>query len=93
MKKINSIFLFILFFFLYSCSNLEIVLKDSNINNPYKNKTSLSFEGNNKELFVEEYFKYFGNVEKNQYSLFVSYKENTTNRIVKTNQVVSKTCP
>jgi hypothetical protein len=78
-------------FFVFSCSNIEFVLKDyQQINNPLKNKTTLVFDKNSNEKFVRQLYSYFGNIEKSEYTLKTAFLEKKENRIVKNNQVAEK---
>ena len=79
-----------LLFFILSCSNVDFVLKDSSLTNPLKNKTSLIIDKNSEERFVRSLYSYFGNNEKNEYILKISFLEKKENRIVKNNQVAEK---
>tara|TARA_B100001093_G_scaffold454559_1_gene464000 strand:- start:43 stop:528 length:486 start_codon:yes stop_codon:yes gene_type:complete len=79
-----------LFFFIFSCSNIELVLKDSSLTNPLKNKTSLFTNKNSEERFVRGLYTYFGNNEKYDYILKTTFLEKKENRIVKNNQVAEK---
>ena len=79
-----------LLFFIFSCSNIELVLKESNITNPLKNKTSLFIDKNSEERFVRSLYSYFGNNEKYEYILKTTFVEKKENRIVKNNQVAEK---
>jgi hypothetical protein len=66
------------------------VLKDSSLTNPLKNKTSLIIDKNSEERFLRSLYSYFGNNEKNEYILKISFLEKKENRIVKNNQVAEK---
>ena len=79
-----------LLFFIFSCSNVEFVLKDRNLINPLKNKTSLLIDKNSEERFVRGLHTYFGNNEKYDYILKTVFLEKKENRIVKNNQVAEK---
>ena len=50
--------IFIIFFFILSCSNIEFVVKD---NNKLKNKTYIIAEGNESAGFTRELYYFFGN--------------------------------
>ena len=80
----------ILLFFVFSCSNIEFVLKDSSLTNPLRNKTSLLIDKNSEERFVRSLYSYFGNNEKYEYILKTVFLEKKENRIVKNNQVAEK---
>ena len=81
---------FTLFFFIFSCSNIEFVLKDSSPINPLKNKTMLLVDKNSEEKFVRGLYSNFGNNEKYEYILKTTFLEKKENRIVKNNQVAQK---
>ena len=85
-KYITSALLFLIF----SCSNIEFVLKDRNLTNPLKNNTSLLIDKNSEERFVRGLYSYFGNSEKYEYILKTTFLEKKENRIVKKNQVAEK---
>lgn len=77
-------------FFVFSCSNVEFVFKDSNITNPLKNKTFLFVDKNTDERFTSRIYSYFGNNKDYDYILSTNFLERKTNRIVKNNQVAEK---
>ena len=77
-------------FFIFSCSNIEFVLQDSNQTNPIKEKTLLLIDKNSEERFVRSLYSYFGNNEKYEYILKTTFLEKKENRIVKNNQVAEK---
>ena len=79
-----------LLFFIFSCSNIEFVLKDSILTNPLKNKTLLLIDKNSDQRFVKSLYSYFGNNEKYEYILKTVFLEKKENRIVKNNQVAEK---
>ena len=79
-----------LLFFVFSCSNIELVLKDSALTNPLKDKTMLLIDKNSNDMFVRELYSNFGNNETYEYILKTKFSENKENRIVKTNQVAEK---
>ena len=78
-------------FFIFSCSNIEFVLKDSSPTNPLKNKTVLLIDKYSEERFVRGLYSYFGNNEKYDYILKTTFLEKKENRVVKNNQVAEKT--
>ena len=82
---------FALLLFIFSCSNIEFVLKDSNLKNPLKNNTMLLVDKNSEERFVRGLYSNFGNNEKYEYILKTTFLEKKENRIVKNNQVAEKT--
>ena len=79
-----------LFFFIFSCSNIEFVLKDTSATNHLKSKTSLLINKSSEERFVRSLYSYFGNSEKYDYILKTAFLEKKENRIVKNNQVAEK---
>ena len=62
MIKKYIIYSFLLFVF--SCSNIEYVLKDSGQINPLKDKTALLIGKNTEEKFIRGLYSYIGNNEK-----------------------------
>ena len=81
---------FTLLFFIFSCSNIEFVLKDNNQASPLKDKTLLLIDKNSEERFVRGLYSYLGNSEKYDYILKTKFLERKENRIVKNNQVAEK---
>ena len=81
---------FTLFFFIFSCSNIEFTLKNSGPTNPLKNKTMLLVDKNSEEKFVRGLYSNLGNNEKYEYILKTTFLEKKENRIVKNNQVAEK---
>jgi len=81
---------FTLLLFIFSCSNIEFVLKDSNLKNPLKNNTVLLVDKNSEERFMRGLYSNFGNNEKYEYILKTTFLEKKENRIVKNNQVAEK---
>ena len=81
---------FSVFFFIFSCSNVEFVLKDGSQTNPLKEKTILLINKNSEERFINRLYTYFGNSEKYEYILKTTFLETKENRIVKSNQVAEK---
>ena len=79
-----------LLFFVFSCSNIEFVLKDNVLTNPLKDKTMLLIDKNSEDRFVRRLYSRFGNNETYEYILKTKFSENKENRIVKTNQVAEK---
>ena len=77
-------------FFIFSCSNIELVLKDNNQTNLLKEKTILLIDKNTEERFVRGLYSYFGNNVKYEYILKTKFLERKENRIVKKNQVAEK---
>ena len=79
-----------MFFFIFSCSNIEFVLKDKSLTNPLKNKTALLIDKNSEERFTSGLYSYFGNNEVYDYILKTKFSEKKENRIIKNNQVAEK---
>ena len=77
-------------FFIFSCSNIEFVLKNSSQTNPLKEKTMLLMDKNSEERFVSALYSYFGNNGNYEYILKTTFLERKENRIVKNNQVAEK---
>ena len=86
-KKISAPLLFILIF---SCSNIELVLKDKGTPNPLKNNVTVVVSGEEKERYVRSLYSFFGENKNNKYILITSILETKENRIVKKNQVAQK---
>ena len=76
--------------FIFSCTNIEFVLKDSSQTNPLKNKTALLMDKNLEKRFVKGLYSNFGNSEKYEYILKTTFIERKENRVVKNNQVAEK---
>ena len=77
-------------FFIFSCSGIELVLKDSSQTNPLKDKTTLLMNKSSDERFARGLYSYFGNNEKYDYILKTKFLEKKENRIIKNNQVAEK---
>ena len=80
----------VLLFFVFSCSNIEFVLKDKTQTNPLKNNTLLLVDKNNEERLTRSLYSFFGNNKEGEYILKTKLLERKTNRIVKNNQVAEK---
>jgi len=85
-KYIGCVFLFLVF----SCSNIELVLKDNGLLNTLRDNTGLIIDKNSEERFVIALHSYFGNNEVYDYILKTKFLEKKENRIVKNNQVAEK---
>jgi hypothetical protein len=85
-KYLTSFF----FLFIFSCTNIEFVLKDGSQTNPLKDKTILLMDKNLEKRFVKGLYSNFGNSEKYEYILKTTFIEKKENRIVKNNQVAEK---
>ena len=76
--------------FIFSCTNIEFVLKDNGQTNPLKDKTVLLMDKNLEERFVQGLYSNFGNTKQFEYILKTTFIEKKENRIVKNNQVAEK---
>ena len=79
-----------LLFVVFSCSNIEFVLKDNTQTNPLKNKTVLLIDKNTEEKFTRGLYSFFGNNENYEYILKTKFLEKKENRVIKNNQVAEK---
>ena len=79
-----------LLLFIFSCNNIEFVLKDNSQTNQLKNRTLLLMDKNLEKRFVKGLYSNFGNNEKFEYILKTTFIEKKENRIVKNNQVAEK---
>ena len=79
-----------LLFFVFSCSNIDLVLKDDSQTNPLKDKTTLLIDKGSEEIFKRSLYSYFGNSESYEYILKTKFSESKENRVVKKNQVAEK---
>tara|TARA_B100001063_G_scaffold59873_1_gene54078 strand:+ start:978 stop:1463 length:486 start_codon:yes stop_codon:yes gene_type:complete len=77
-------------FFIFSCSNIEFVLKDNIQTNPLKDKTTLLIDKDTEDEFVRSLYSYIGNNKEYEYILKTKFLEKKENRIVKNNQVAEK---
>ena len=77
-------------FFIFSCSNIEFVLKDNIQTNPLKDKTTLLIDKDTEDEFVRSLYSYIGNNNEYEYILKTKFLEKKENRIVKNNQVAEK---
>lgn len=87
---IKKYIFFIIFFFIVSCSNVDLVLKDTNQQNQIKNNTRILLVSAKNEKFTRELYSFFGNYKNYDYILKTSFVEKKENRIVKKNQVAEK---
>jgi len=76
--------------FIFSCTNIDFVLKDDSQTNPLKGKTILLMDKNLENRFVKGLYSNFGNNKKYEYILKTTFIEKQENRIVKKNQVAEK---
>ena len=81
---------FVLLFFVFSCSNIEFVMKENNQLNQLRDKTVLLVPGGTEERFSRELYSFFGKNKGSEYILKTTFLEKKENRIVKTNQVAEK---
>ena len=79
-----------LLFFLFSCGNIDFMLKEDSITNPLKNKTLLLMDKDSEERFMRRLYFYFGNEKIYDFILKTKFSESKENRIVKNNQVAEK---
>jgi hypothetical protein len=76
--------------FIFSCTNIEFVLKENSQANPLRGKTVLLMDKNLEKRFVQGLYSNFGNNENPEYILKTTFIEKKENRIVKNNQVAEK---
>jgi len=81
---------YILFLFLFSCSQIDFVLSDGEEQNPLKQKTSLKVVNGSSSIFVERLVYFFGENINPKFDLIINASEKTTNRFVEKDQVASK---
>ena len=74
---------------LFSCSNIEMVLNESDKNRFLKN-TSIVSSGDIHGRFTKGLFSYFGSSKENEYILLATFEEKKDNRVVKKNQVAER---
>ena len=87
----KSYFTLIALFFLYSCSQIDFVYKDSrNLTNPIYNKTQYSFSGIDISSSYRYSTKYFGSTKTPSYNLKINIEEEKVKRSVQSSQAVSK---
>ena len=83
-----------LFFFsvviLFSCSEIELVIKDSGSTNKLKNKTLVLVEGKKNEILAQELYLFLGSEKNGDFILVSNFSEKKENRLVKKNQVAEK---
>ena len=77
-------------FFIFSCSNVEFLLKDSAQTNLLKGTTLLLIDKNIDDRFSRGLYSFFGNNKEYDYILKTKFLERKENRIVKNNQVAEK---
>jgi len=86
----SKLFVYILFFFIISCNNLEFVYNDSdNILNPLYGKTDVKISGLS-SVYLSSYSQlFFGSNDKKIYKLNINIEEEKTKRSVEKNQAAS----
>jgi len=89
MKKI--IIIVVSFFLLFSCSGIELVLKDGGRSNPLFENTTFVVNGDNKDLFESYMPAFFETTINPEYHLIVDISEVKTKKLIEKNQVASKT--
>ncbi len=82
--------IFIIFFFIVSCSNIDLLLKDTVDSNPLENNTAIILANDTNEKFSRELYSFFGNNKNYNYILKAVFVEKKENIVVKTNQVAEK---
>ena len=87
---IKKKFFLVIFVFIFSCSNIEFVLKEDDGTNRFKDKVLVVSEGDKGGRFVKELYSVFGNNTKNEFILITTFVEKKENRIVKKNQVAER---
>ena len=81
---------FVIILFLFSCSQIEFVLQDSEILTALKNKTTLKVLNSSSPILKEQLVFFFGENTDPEFHLTADFSENKTNRFVKKNQVATK---
>ena len=81
---------FVIILFLFSCSQIEFVLQDSEILTALKNKTTLKVLNSSSPTLKEQLVFFFGENTDPEFHLTADFSENKTNRFVKKNQVATK---
>ena len=87
--KIKNYYLVIVLF-LFSCSQIELVLQESEKSTPLKNKTTLKVLNSPSPILKEQLVFFFGENTTPEFHLTADVRENKTNRFVKKNQVATK---
>ena len=82
--------IFIIFFFIVSCSNIDLLLKETSNLNQLENNTTIILPDNTNEKFSRELYSFLGNNKNYNYILKTVFVEKKENIIVKTNQVAEK---
>ena len=89
MNKIFSIFLIL--FYLYSCSGIDFVYKESsNLTNPLYNKTQYIFNGQQIPSIQRFAGVYFGKNKDNEFLMKVNISEEKIKKSIESNQAVLK---
>ena len=79
-----------LLLFIFSCTNVEFVLKDKSQINPLKDKTLVVVDKDINNRLTRSLYSFFGNNKKYEYILKTKFLERKENRIIKNNQVAEK---
>ena len=80
--KIKNYYLVIVLF-LFSCSQIELVLQESEKSTPLKNKTTLKVLNSPSPILKEQLVFFFGENTAPEFHLTADVRENKTNRFVK----------
>ncbi len=82
---------FIILFYIVSCSNLEFVYQNEEDSKNYLyNKTKVEFLGKELPTAYKYSLRYFGSSDLPEYNMFINIEESTKKRSVQSNQAVSK---
>ncbi len=87
---IKNFNILICFLFLFSCSKIEFVLKDTVFDTPLKNNALILFEGTSDDVFFQELNSYLGNNQNGEYIIITIFSKKKKNVLVKKNQVAEK---
>ena len=82
--------IFLISLSLLSCSNIDLVLKDSGQLNQLENNTAIILSDKTNEKFSRELYSFFGSKKNYNYILKVIFVEKKENIVVKKNQVAEK---
>ena len=89
--RINIVFFLSLFFFIFSCSEINFIYsEESNLKNPLYKKTKVSYSGPEIPSFYKAVSSYIGEVNDIKYNLSIEIEEAKLKKSVKTNQAISK---
>tara|TARA_B100000674_G_C37941572_1_gene962845 strand:+ start:641 stop:1129 length:489 start_codon:yes stop_codon:yes gene_type:complete len=85
------IFLFILFFFIAACNEIDFVYKEEkNLTNPLYEKTRVNISGYDISFMNSYVPMFFGDNDEDIFSLSINIEQSKTKRSVETNQAISK---